>query len=656
MSEAPLPPDESSRLAALRELQVLDTLHEERFDRITRTAARLFDVPTALVTLVDVHRQWFKSSIGLSVPETPRSMSFCAHAILQDAPLVIPDAQLDPRFVANPLVTGDPHIRFYAGQPLRGPGGYKVGTLCLIDSHAREFSEGDLQALRDLAIWAETELNTVELRQALRIQRESEERVRAVMDSALDGIITVDEAGTIWTANPAEEHLTGYSASELVGMHFSTLLRADAEHPIPRDALSLAAGDMQDVVGRVQEMLGRRKDGSLFPLEVAVSEFQRADRRFFVCVTRDTTERKEAEAGLRLRDKAIAAARNGIVITDVQAGDNPIVSTNPAFTAITGYRMEEAVGRNCRFLQGPGTDRAALAEIRAAIEQRRPCLVTLVNYRKDGTPFWQELSISPMHDTAGQLTHFIGVQSDVSERIAAEDAIRRQNELLESRVQDRTRELEEAQIEIVERLALAAEHRDDDTGAHTYRVAHLSVLIARRLGWQEREVELLRRASMLHDVGKIGIPDSVLLKPGKLTDDEFAQMKTHTTIGAHLLSGSRHPLLQRAQEIALSHQERWDGSGYPAGLAGSAIPLAARILAVVDVFDALTHARPYKPAWSQEDALAEIERQSGRHFDPAVLEAFLHVIGTGKEHRLFGAEEREDPIPALLRPHLPETT
>ena len=186
-----------------------------------------------------------------------------------------------------------------------------------------------------------------------------------------------------------------------------------------------------------------------------------------------------------------------------------------------------------------------------------------------------------------------------------------------------TRELEHAQFEMLARLAGAAELHDDDTGRHTHRVGELSVRIAARLGLPAKEVELIRLASALHDVGKIAIPDGVLSKRSKLTAPEYELMKSHTTVGAAMLADSSSQLVRMAEEIALTHHERWDGSGYPLGLAGEAIPITGRIVAVADVFDALTHGRPYKPAWSAVDAIAEMQRQSGRRFDPQVLDAFL---------------------------------
>jgi putative two-component system response regulator len=203
--------------------------------------------------------------------------------------------------------------------------------------------------------------------------------------------------------------------------------------------------------------------------------------------------------------------------------------------------------------------------------------------------------------------------------------IQNQNQALEAAVRQRTRELVEMQIEIIERLAIAAEFRDDNTGQHTQRVGQMSALLAQQLGLPDSQVSLIARAAPLHDVGKIGVPDTILMKMGKLTPAEFEIVKQHTTIGARILSGGKFPLLRLAEEIALSHHERWDGHGY-AGMRGADVPLSGRIVAVADVFDALTQQRPYKPAWPVAEAIAEIDRQRERQFDAGVVDAFLRVI------------------------------
>jgi putative two-component system response regulator len=203
-----------------------------------------------------------------------------------------------------------------------------------------------------------------------------------------------------------------------------------------------------------------------------------------------------------------------------------------------------------------------------------------------------------------------------------QDQLRHHNSVLEDRVIDRTRDLDRARMEILDRLALAAEYRDDQTQEHAWRIGRTCSLVGHGLGLPEPEGDLIARAATLHDLGKIGISDSILLKPGRLTDDEFDVIKTHTTIGAGILAGSTSPLMRLAERIALTHHERWNGEGYPLGLEGEAIPLAGRITAVSDTFDALTHERPYKSAWPVDAALHEIIEQSGHQFDPVVVEAF----------------------------------
>jgi putative two-component system response regulator len=201
--------------------------------------------------------------------------------------------------------------------------------------------------------------------------------------------------------------------------------------------------------------------------------------------------------------------------------------------------------------------------------------------------------------------------------------LRDQNVILEHRVSERTRELEQARYEVIDRLALAAEYRDDETGEHTRRVAWLSALLAEHLGLPAASVELIRRAAPLHDVGKISVSDTILLKPGKLTPHEFEAMKIHTIVGGSILGRSQSELLRMSEQIALSHHEWWDGSGYPHRLKGDQIPLPARIVAVADVFDALTNRRPYKEPWPLEQALAEIEQLKGRQFDAWIVDTLL---------------------------------
>jgi putative two-component system response regulator len=216
------------------------------------------------------------------------------------------------------------------------------------------------------------------------------------------------------------------------------------------------------------------------------------------------------------------------------------------------------------------------------------------------------------------------VKTHLSLKIAQE-ALKNQNIILEEKVRERTLELEETQIEILERLGLAAEFRDEKTGNHIKRVSEYCYLLGQAAGLPPDENRILSLASTMHDVGKIGIPDEILLKPDKLTVEEFEIMKTHTTIGAEILSGGECQLLRTAEIVAVSHHERWDGTGYCMGKKGEKIPIHGRIVCICDVFDALISSRPYKKAWPLERAFEEIKIGGGAHFDPDLARLFLDL-------------------------------
>jgi PAS domain S-box-containing protein/putative nucleotidyltransferase with HDIG domain len=304
--------------------------------------------------------------------------------------------------------------------------------------------------------------------------------------------------------------------------------------------------------------------------------------------------------------RIIDAAGEAFVSIDA---DCRIVDWNLEAELVFGWPRSEAIGRPLagtvlppcadddgfelgRFLStGEGLD----------VDRR----IEMLARHRDGYEFPVELTISPMPE-GGQLTFAIFLRN-ITDRKQIE------------------RRLERAELESLRRLALAAEYRDEDTAEHTVRVGQLAALIAGELGLDRSTVRLIESAAPLHDVGKIAIPDAILYKPGGLTSEELDVVKRHTTVGAAILSGRDSPLLETAQQIAIAHHERWDGRGYPHRLARNAIPLPGRIVSVADAFDALTHRRPYKPAWSRTRALGQIRLDSGRRFDPRVVDAFLDV-------------------------------
>ena len=286
MKTAPPSSNEAARLEALKRFGIMDSPSDALLDGLTQIAADLCETPIALVSLVDSNRQWFKSCIGLPVKETSKDIAFCSHAIQNPHTLMeVEDASLDTRFHDNPLVTGNPNIRFYAGSPLVTPDGFALGTLCVIDDKPRKLTEA---------------------------QR--------------NGLINLSKV--------------------------------------------------------VTELLNERYQSQLNSMEYVVGE----------------------------------SISHGVIITDPAQPDNPITYVNRALQHMTGYSSEEIIGRNCRFLQGEDTDPASIKKINEAITQQSSVTVTLKNYRKNGDPFWNEFTLSPVQDAAGNTVNFVGVQQDVSHR------------------------------------------------------------------------------------------------------------------------------------------------------------------------------------------------------------------------------------------------
>ena len=311
---APAPhPAETQRLLELHQLCLLDTAPEHRFDRVTRLARRLFDVDFALVSLVDAERQWFKSKQGLAVSETGRDVSFCGHAILQEQVLVVEDALRDPRFADNPLVTGAPHIRFYAGVPVKGPAGHPVGTLCVIGIRPRRFSAEDDAALRDLGELVEAELGATSLARSRRAALLSEARLGAVIDNIHDGIITTDADGAIASINRAALRIFDYPADELIGRSVLQLMPEPfrSQHGPALSAFLSDSAARSD--GADRTVSGRRRDGDVFPMELAISAFSCAGQRGYAGIVRDVSDarRRQRELLAATRDAELAAQAKG---------------------------------------------------------------------------------------------------------------------------------------------------------------------------------------------------------------------------------------------------------------------------------------------------------------------------------------------------------
>jgi PAS domain S-box-containing protein len=278
------PANETARLEALRSLNILDTPPEERFDRLTRLAQKIFNVPITLISLVDEDRQWFKSRQGLETSQTARDISFCGHAILQNTPMIVEDALLDSRFADNPLVVYDPHIRFYAGYPLLGPGGHKIGSFCLIDHAPRRLTTLELSILADLTAIAQDELNIAVLSEAFAEQQEFAAHLSNVLDNLLDGIILFDHQGLIQAINPATQSLFGYDSTEATGIHINMLI----PHLVPPETMVSTT----PLLGIGREMEGYHRDGFHFPLLVDLSEYRQGRQILRIASVRNNSVNK----------------------------------------------------------------------------------------------------------------------------------------------------------------------------------------------------------------------------------------------------------------------------------------------------------------------------------------------------------------------------
>ena len=335
----------------------------------------------------------------------------------------------------------------------------------------------------------------------------------------------------------------------------------------------------------------------------------------------------------------IEATNDAVLSCDV---DGLITSWNLAAEKLYGYTEAEMLGRSVQTLAPPRARLQQRETLAAVAGGQTRTDIEVQRVHKDGSLISTSVTLSRILQN-GEVIGICGVSHDITDRLRARAE-------LESRVHDRTRDLSNSRAETLDCLALAAEYRDDNTAQHTSRVGEGAGRLAESLGLPRAFVQRIREAAPLHDVGKIGIPDKLLLKPGPLTADEFEAMKQHTVLGARLLAGSGSAVLQLGEEIALTHHERWDGSGYPYGLAGEAIPISGRIVAVVDTFDAMTSDRPYRSARTVDEALAVIERCSGTHFDPQVTAAFLKLprdpiidsVGEAAPGRPWGSPRRLD--------------
>lgn len=349
----------------------------------------------------------------------------------------------------------------------------------------------------------------------------------------------------------------------------------------------------------------------------------------------DISELKNEQRKLKVITQAVEYSPSGVLITNSKG---IIEYINPRICEMTGYKPHELIGQKPSIFKSGYHTNDYYKKMYETINSRRVWQGEFLNMRKDGSTYWESVSISAVVDSHDQITHLIAIKTDHSEKKAAQDALEAKRRELEEEVRDKMIEIEESQHAAILALAKLTEARDSDTGDHLERVQHLSRSLASKLRELPKYSKQINNqylkdiyfASALHDIGKINIPDRILLKPGKLTDDEMNIMKSHVALGEKVLSDMvmyypKNSLILMARTIAKYHHEKWNGKGYLLGVSGDDIPLPARIMAVVDVYDALRSKRPYKNEMTHQQAYNIIVADSGQHFDPEVVAAFVDI-------------------------------
>lgn len=455
--------------------------------------------------------------------------------------------------------------------------------------------------------------------------RESEKMLSSVFSTTPVGICVTDENGAFVQVNNTYCSIYGYTEDELLGRRFDCVLTEKDREWGRRMYDSFITGPETEEIP--SEWRVQRKDGSLIDVWVTASRLDHDDgRRFKVTTVRDITEEKRLRLEREMYHEAFSNAIHGIVITDPSGR---ILHVNKAFTEMYGYEQDEVLGQNPRILNpGKGVYRDLGIdedEYNHRFAQMWAHLADpgighwegeVVNQHKDGGLRWVRLYLSVIRDANGVVIAYAGMPVDITAMRAREDSER---------------------VEFYQALAELAEARDNETGMHLKRIGSYAGKLAANLRMPLKYVNDIQILAPLHDVGKVGIADEILLAPRRLSPEEFEIMKTHATLGYDIMRG--RPALAMAAEIAHSHHEKWDGSGYPQGLAGDAIPLSARIVAVCDVYDALRSERPYKEAWPHDRAAAIIHEGRGTHFDPQMVDAFERLED---EFRRIADEMRDE--------------
>ena len=800
---ASLPENETARLRALQACRILDTPPEQDYDDIVRLAAEICGVPIAAISLIDSHRQQFKSIVGVDLRETPREYALCAHTILQNDVLIIPDLCADPRSSDNPFVTQPGGLRFYAGAPILTSDGFALGSLCVVDVAPREITHKQIRALQTLArqISSHIELGRriAEQNEIIAARDKAADELAfqhglmgAVAASAADAIFVYDGADRITFVNAAAAQMFGWSREELMG----SVLHEILHHSRPDGAPYLLSDcPLMRVIGKGETLQNHEdifihKSGAHISVLCSIAPVSVAGRRSgSVVVVHDITEQKRIQETIRQSHHqlrlALQSGRFGTWVVDAVSGANLDISATckehfgfGQDAQVTGYDLQNAIHPDdrarihdlmihtidshedftaeyrcvwpdnsehwiasfCSVLYDPNGNPAQLIGITHEITDRkrmeqepeaallnaqeradRDPLTGLYNHRAfqkrleqatdqarlndqrllvvmldlDNFKFFNEVYghgvgddvlcqiaarlealssagdilgrfggdefaillpnvgrtsvgdiesilrrglediayLPPCHETPIPITVSLGTATYPEQGLepgtiieVADQRLRRakSGSELGREVDDlRTRMTQDSEgFSMLDALVTSVDNKDRYTRCHSEDVLGYSLQIGRALGLDAQTLETLAVAALIHDVGKIGVPDHILRKPGALTDAEFEAVKKHPTMGAIMVETV--PGLQHTLDAVRHHHERWDGRGYPSGLAGHAIPLIARIMAVADAFSAMTTDRPYRKGMEIDKAASILKNGAGAQWDADCVDAFLN--------------------------------
>lgn len=414
MQTAPPPTNETERLKALADYQLLDTPEESAYDAFTQLAREITGSSISTISLVDEHRQWFKSRSGLGVRETSRDVAFCSHVVATGMDVIVPDATQDERFADNPLVAGDPNIRFYAGVPLTTPQGYAIGTLCVMDERPHEITPDQLKALRALAM-------------ALMNVLEGRRRFLTLFDSAHIDVFTIDpQDATILFASRGACARLGYSIGELVGMPVFDIMPGVDAHAVRE---LIVRGRRNEEIVREAELL--RRDGTSYPVELRIDITSENGEERVLVIAFDLTQRKAQQREIALLLGAINVAGDVILVYTVdEANGLTLTYVNGAFSLQTGYTRDEAIGRALEDFRKAMPDDEGMRKVREAIAQGTPTQAEIVSYRKDGSTYWNQVTLHPIRNTDGAITHWISIERDISDDVERNAALAEEHDRL----------------------------------------------------------------------------------------------------------------------------------------------------------------------------------------------------------------------------------